>query len=52
MRLEAHAGNTRGLVAAYEELCVYLADLEAEPSPTTAALYNELRSQRTSTTVS
>jgi hypothetical protein len=52
MRLEAHAGNTRGLVAAYEELCVYLADLEVEPSPATTALYNELRSQRTSTTVS
>ncbi len=52
MRLEAHAGNTRGLVAAYEELCVYLADLEAEPSPATTALYNELRSQRTSSTVS
>jgi hypothetical protein len=52
MRLEARAGNTRGLVAAYEELCVYLADLEAEPSPTTTALYNELRSQRTSSTVS
>ncbi len=52
MRLEAHAGNTRGLVAAYEELCVYLADLEVEPSPTTTALYNELRSQRTSSTVS
>jgi nucleoid-associated protein YgaU len=52
MRLEAHAGNTRGLVAAYEELCVYLADLEVEPSPATTALYNELRSQRTSSTVS
>ena len=52
MRLEAHAGNTRGLVAAYEELCVYLADLEVEPPPATTALYNELRSQRTSTTVS
>jgi hypothetical protein len=52
MRLEAHAGNTRGLVSAYEELCVYLADLEAEPSPTTTALYNELRSQRTSSAVS
>ena len=52
MRLEAHTGNTRGLVAAYEELCVYLADLEVEPSPATTALYNELRSQRTSSTVS
>jgi len=52
MRLESHAGNTRGLVGAYEELCVYLADLEAEPSPATTALYNELRSQRTSSTVS
>ncbi|MBK6671912.1 MAG: hypothetical protein IPG46_20575 [Actinobacteria bacterium] len=52
MRLEAHAGNTRGLVSAYEELCVYLADLEVEPSPATTALYNELRSQRTSSTVS
>jgi nucleoid-associated protein YgaU len=52
MRLEAHAGNTRGLVGAYEELCVYLGDLEAEPSPATTALYNELRSQRTSSTVS
>jgi hypothetical protein len=52
MRLEAHAGNTRGLVAAYEELCVYLADLEVEPSPATTALYNELRSQRASSTVS
>ena len=52
MRLEAHAGNTRGLVASYEELCVYLADLEAEPSPATTALYNELRSQRSSSTVS
>ena len=52
MRLEAHAGNTRGLVSAYEELCVYLADLEVEPSPATTALYNELRSPRTSSTVS
>lgn len=52
MRLEAHAGNTRGLVGAYEELCVYLADLEIEPSAATTALYNELRSQRTSSTVS
>jgi nucleoid-associated protein YgaU len=52
IRLEAHAGNTRGLVGAYEELCVYLADLEAEPSPATTALYNELRSQRTSSTLS
>lgn len=52
MRLEAHAGNTRGLVGAYEELCVYLADLEVEPSPATTALYNELRSQRTSSNIS
>jgi hypothetical protein len=52
MRLEAHAGNTRGLVAAYEELCVYLADFEVEPSPATTALYNDLRSQRTSSSVS
>jgi hypothetical protein len=52
MRLEAHAGNTRGLVSSYEELCVYLADLEVEPSPATTALYNELRSKRTSSTVS
>ena len=52
MRLEAHAGNTRGLVSSYAELCVYLADLEVEPSPATTALYKELRSQRTSSTVS
>jgi hypothetical protein len=47
MRLEANAGNARGLISAYEELCVYLADLEAEPSPATTALYIQLRSQRT-----
>jgi DNA-binding SARP family transcriptional activator len=43
MRLEAHAGNTLGIVSAYKELCVYLADLGLEPSPDTATLYNELR---------
>lgn len=36
MRLEAHAGNVRGVVTAYEESRIYLADIEAEPSPATA----------------
>lgn len=52
MRLESHAGNTRGLVAAYEELGNYLADLDLKPSPATVALYNELQSHRTASNVS
>ena len=35
----------RGVVAAYEELTVYLDDIESEPSPVTTALYNDLRHQ-------
>lgn len=42
MRVEAHAGNAAGIVAAYDELTTYLADLEAEPSPVTTALLHEL----------
>lgn len=45
MRLEARVGNMRGVVAAYEELTVYLDDIESEPSPVTTALYNDLRHQ-------
>jgi hypothetical protein len=42
MRVEHHSGNLAGVSAAYEELVTYLADLETEPSPSTAALYHEL----------
>ena len=51
MRLEARAGNMRGVAAAYDELIVYLQDIEAEPSPLTTALYNDLRTQTTKVTV-
>lgn len=46
MRLEAHTGNTRGVLAAYEELFMYLADLGAEPSSQTTSLYYDLRPGR------
>ncbi|MGE3448812.1 MAG: BTAD domain-containing putative transcriptional regulator [Microbacteriaceae bacterium] len=42
MRVEAAVGNHAGVVAAYDELCVYLADLDTQPSATTTALHNEL----------
>lgn len=42
MRVEHHAGNHAGIVAAYSELTVYLADLDTDPSPTTTGLFNEL----------
>lgn len=42
MGVEAAAGNHAGIVAAYEELTVYLADFDTEPSPATTALYREL----------
>lgn len=45
MRVEAAAGNHAGIVGAYDELCVYLADLETHPSPVTTALYHELKGQ-------
>lgn len=50
MRLEAAAGNTAGVVAAYDELATYLADLEAEPAAATTALLNDLRRGHESTT--
>lgn len=48
MRIEHHAGRHGGIVAAYDELTVYLRDLETEPSALTTALYRELT--RTSST--
>lgn len=42
MRVEAAAGNHAGIVAAYEQLTMYLADFETQPSPATNALYHEL----------
>lgn len=42
MRVEHHAGNLAGVTAAYEELVTYLIDLETEPSPATASLYQDL----------
>ena len=42
MRVEHHAGNHSAIVAAYDELGVYLADLDAEVSPATTALYHDL----------
>ncbi len=42
MRVEHRAGNLAGVTAAYEELVTYLADLETEPSPSTAALFHDL----------
>lgn len=42
MRVEHRAGNLAGVTAAYEELVTYLADLETEPSPATAALFHDL----------
>lgn len=42
MRVESVAGNHAGVVAAYDELVTYLADLETQPSPATTALYHEL----------
>ncbi|MGE0139373.1 MAG: BTAD domain-containing putative transcriptional regulator [Ilumatobacteraceae bacterium] len=42
MRVESAAGNHAGVVAAYDELSVYLADLDAQPAAATAALYHEL----------
>lgn len=42
MRVEHHAGNLPGVSAAYDELLRYLAELEAEPSPSTVELHREL----------
>lgn len=42
LRVEHHGGNLPGVNAAYDELVTYLADLEAEPSARTTALYREL----------
>lgn len=42
LRVEHHAGNLAGVTAAYEELVTYLTDLETEPSPATAALFQDL----------
>lgn len=42
LRVEHHGGNLAGVNAAYDELVTYLADLEAEPSARTTALYREL----------
>jgi hypothetical protein len=42
MRVEHRAGNLAGVTAAYEELVTYLADLDTEPSPATAALFHDL----------
>lgn len=42
MRVEHHAGNHAGIVSAYSELTVYLADLDADASPATTGLFNEL----------
>lgn len=42
MRVESVAGNHAGIVAAYDELETYLADLETQPSPATTALYHDL----------
>ena len=42
MRVEAHAGNHAGIVAAYDELTIYLADFDTLPSTATTALYHEL----------
>lgn len=46
MRVEAAAGNSAGIVAAWDELSVYLADFETAPSAITAAYYHELIAQR------
>lgn len=45
MRVESAAGNRAGILAAYDELTVHLADFETEPSPVTTALYHELTRQ-------
>jgi hypothetical protein len=42
MRVEHRASNLAGVTAAYEELVTYLADLDTEPSPATAALFHDL----------
>lgn len=42
MRVEAAIGNSAGVASAYDELCVYLADLDTQPSPTTVAEFHEL----------
>ncbi|MFZ6003060.1 MAG: BTAD domain-containing putative transcriptional regulator [Actinomycetota bacterium] len=42
MRVEHRAGNLAGVTATYEELVTYLADLDTEPSPATAALFHDL----------
>jgi hypothetical protein len=41
MHVEHRGGNLPGVSAAYEELVTSLADLETEPSPSTA-LYQDL----------
>lgn len=42
MRVEHHAGQHTAVAAAYDELTVYLADFDLEPSPTTTALFHDL----------
>ncbi|GMU78499.1 MAG: hypothetical protein AMXMBFR46_12940 [Acidimicrobiia bacterium] len=42
MRIEHQAGRHGEIIAAYDELTVYLNDLDAEPSAATTALYREL----------
>lgn len=42
MRVEHHIGNHAGIINAYNELTIYLADLDTEPSPVTTALFHEL----------
>ncbi len=51
MRLEAHAGNATGVIAAHDELCRHLTDLDTSPSSATTALYNELRMHGASSNV-
>lgn len=46
MRVEAAAGNHVGIAAAYNELTVYLADLETRPSSVTTAEFHELIGRR------
>ena len=42
MRVEHRCGNLPGVSGAYDELVIYLADLETEPSTSTTALYRDL----------
>ncbi|MGE3588171.1 MAG: BTAD domain-containing putative transcriptional regulator [Ilumatobacteraceae bacterium] len=42
MRLESDIGNLAGVIAAYQEVVVYLSDLDSHPAHPTTALFNEL----------